>query len=41
MQNEFPAEFGAERWDVDVDLLFVEALNCLGKIYTPERYFHG
>ena len=28
MQKEFPDEFGTDRWDIDVDLLFVEALDC-------------
>lgn len=28
MQTQFPDEFGAERWDVDVDMLFVGTLNC-------------
>jgi len=28
MQTEFPDEFSPERWDFDVDLLFVEPLKC-------------
>ena len=41
MQTQFPDEFGGDQWEMDVDLLFVEALSCPEQISTPERYFHG
>lgn len=28
MQTQFPDEFGGDQWEMDVDLLFVEALSC-------------
>lgn len=28
MQTEFPDEFGADQWDVDVDLLFEKVRDC-------------
>jgi len=40
MQTQFSDEFGADKWDMDVELLFVEALKC-PECQMPLRVMHA